>query len=214
MVAGVAMIDEAKLERAISEALKSKQRNFLESVDLTIALRDIDMNQPKNRINLEVIVPHKFRDPKVLVFASGELAFKAKQAGLEVITPDELKEIDKKRAREIAKKFDFLLAEPSLMPQIGRTLGMILGPRGKMPTPIPPNTDLNQLLSRLERTVRVRTRTLTLHVKVGNKNMPPSQIAENAAAVVKRVVSALENGWQNVAAVYVKTTMGHPVKVQ
>ncbi|MDF2956704.1 MAG: Ribosomal protein L1 [Candidatus Alkanophagales archaeon MCA70_species_1] len=208
------MIDEAKLEEAVSEALKSKQRNFLESVDLTIALRDIDMSQPKNRINLEVIVPHKFRDPKILVFASGELAFKAKQAGLEVITPDELKEIDKKKAREIAKKFDFLLAEPPLMPQIGRTLGTILGPRGKMPTPIPPNTDINQLMSRLERTVRVRTRTLTLHVKIGNKNMPPSQIAENAAAVVRRVVSALENGWQNVAAVYVKTTMGHPVKVQ
>ncbi|RLG39269.1 50S ribosomal protein L1 [Candidatus Alkanophaga liquidiphilum] len=208
------MIDEGGLEEAVKEALRSKQRNFLESVDLTIALRDVDMNQPKNRINLDVVVPHKFREPKILVFASGELAFRAKQAGLEVITPEELKDIDKKKARELAKNFDFFIAEPTLMPQIGRTLGTILGPRGKMPTPVPPNADISQIISRLEKTVRVRTRALTLHVKIGNKNMPPSQIAENAAVIVKRVASALEGGWNNIAAVYVKTTMGHAVRVQ
>ncbi|MDF2955469.1 MAG: Ribosomal protein L1 [Candidatus Alkanophagales archaeon MCA70_species_2] len=208
------MIDEGGLEEAVKEALRSKQRNFLESVDLTIALRDVDMNQPKNRINLDVVVPHKFREPKILVFASGELAFRAKQAGLEVITPEELKDIDKKKARELAKNFDFFIAEPTLMPQIGRTLGTILGPRGKMPTPVPPNADISQIISRLEKTVRVRTRALTLHVKIGNKNMPPSQIAENAAVIVKRVASALEGGWNNIAAVYVKTTMGHAVRVE
>ncbi|MHC1635707.1 MAG: 50S ribosomal protein L1 [Candidatus Methanospirareceae archaeon] len=197
----------------VEKVLQSKKRRFRESVDLYINLKNIDMNQPKNRINMDIVLPKKFREPKVAVFASGEMALRAKEAGADVIEVDELKKMDKKKAREIAKKYDFFVAEASLMPLIGRSLGVILGPRGKMPEPVPPNADIAAILKRLERTVRIRTKSPEVKVKIGHKEMDPRDIAENAVTVINRIEGKLEKGWQNIASIYMKTTMGPAVRV-
>ncbi|MCD6202815.1 MAG: hypothetical protein J7I99_00445, partial [Methanophagales archaeon] len=121
--------------------------------------------------------------------------------------------MDKKRARMLVKKYDVFAADASLMAQIGRSLGTILGPRGKMPTPIPPGVDPTQILMRLRRTVNIKSKTPTFWVSIGRKGMDARAIAENAAAVIKAVESHLERGWQNIASIYMKTTMGHAVRV-
>ena len=198
---------------AVEQALSSKERGFVESVDLCINLKNVDLNQPKNRLNLDVTLPNSFREPRIGVFASGEIALKAREAGAEVIDPAELKRMDKKRARMLVKKYDVFAADASLMAQIGRSLGTILGPRGKMPTPIPPGVDPTQILMRLRRTVNIKSKTPTFWVSIGRKGMDARAIAENAAAVIKAVESHLERGWQNIASIYMKTTMGHAVRV-
>jgi len=197
----------------VKEVLSSRERGFVESVDLCINLKNIDLKQPKNRINVDVVLPKKVKEPKVGVFAAGEIALKAKEAGAEVIDPEELKRMDKKKARAVVQKYDYFVADASLMALVGKSLGTVLGPRGKMPEPIPPGAEPAQILSRLEKIARIRSKTTTLWVNIGRKDMDANDIAENAAAVIKAVESRLERGWQNIHSIYMKTTMGPAVKV-
>ncbi len=206
-------IETEEIVETVEKALESKDRRFTESVDLCINLKNVDLKQPKNRLNLDVILPNSFREPKIGVFASGEMALKAKEAGAEVIDPEELKRMDKRSAKGMVKRYDLFAADAALMPQIGRSLGTVLGPRGKMPVPIPPGTDPGPILERLRRTVSIRSKAPTFWVSVGRKGMDARAIAENAVAVIKAVESHLERGWQNIASIYVKTTMGHAVRV-
>ncbi len=204
---------------AVKEAIeKSKERKFLESVDLAINLKDVDLSIPKNRINEEVLLPHgRGKEIKIGVFASGETALKAKNCADLVIAPEEIDKLaeDKRKARKIANQYDFFLAEAPLMGKIGKSLGIILGPRGKMPKPLPPGADPCPLVERLKKTVRMRSRDKrTFHVAVGTKDMEPEKIAENIEEVIKRLETKLERGLQNIDSVYVKTTMGPAVKIK
>ncbi len=204
---------------AVKEAIeKSKERRFLESVDLAINLKDVDLSIPKNRINEEVILPHgRGKEIKIGVFASGETALKAKECADLVIPPEEIDKLaeDKRKARKIANEYDFFLAEAPLMAKIGKSLGVILGPRGKMPKPIPPGGDPCPLVNNLKKTVRMRSRDKrTFHVPVGTKNMDVEKIADNIEEVLKRLEHKLERGYQNIESVYVKTTMGPAVRIK
>ncbi|KUK45059.1 MAG: 50S ribosomal protein L1 [Methanothrix sp.] len=208
------MIEDA-VRKAISEA---PERRFNESVDLAINLHNIDMSQPANRVDEEIILPHgRGRSAKIAVFASGETALLAQRAEADlVISPDELNELgdDKKRARKIADEYTYFIAETSLMPTIGKKLGPILGKRGKMPQPLPPNVDIMPIINRQRNLVRVRSRDrLTFHMAVGSKDMDVQKIAENVEAVTTKLEQTLKDGKQNLKSVYVKTTMGPAIKV-
>ena len=206
---------EDAVRKAISEA---PERRFNESVDLAINLHNIDMSLPANRVDEEIILPHgRGRSAKIAVFASGETALLAQRAEADlVISPDELNELgdDKKRARKIADEYTYFIAETSLMPTIGKKLGPILGKRGKMPLPLPPNVDIAPIIKRQRNLVRLRSRDrLTFHMAVGSKDMEVQEIAENVEAVTTKLEQTLKDGKQNLKSVYVKTTMGPAVKV-
>lgn len=206
--------------KAVEKALGdegNKKRKFVQSVDLVINLKDVDLQKPQNRIDEEIELPKgRGKEAKIGVFASGELAFKAKNVADVVITPEEIKELaeDKKKAKEVAESCDFFLAEAPLMPTIGRSLGRVFAPRGKMPKPIPPDADIAPIVEKLKRSVRVRSKDKpTFHCLVGREDMPPEDIAENLEAVLQRVESKLERGRMNIRSAYVKTTMGSSVRV-
>ncbi len=206
---------EDAVRKAISEA---PERRFNESVDLAINLHNIDMSLPANRVDEEIILPHgRGRSAKIAVFASGETALLAQRAEADlVISPDELNELgdDKKRARKIADEYTYFIAETSLMPTIGKKLGPILGKRGKMPLPLPPNVDIMPIINRQRNLVKLRSRDrLTFHLAVGSKDMDVQMIAENVEAVTTKLEQTLKDGKQNLKSVYVKTTMGPAVKV-
>jgi large subunit ribosomal protein L1 len=196
---------------------ESKQRKFLESVDLAVNLRDIDLSNPKNRIQEEIPLPHGRGKPvKVGVFGSSEMAMKAKGVADVVIQPDEIETLagDKAKARKFAGSSDFFVAEATLMPTIGKRLGAILAPRGKMPKPIPPGSDPKTAVEKLRGSVSVRTRDkMTFHLPIGTKDMAPEALAENLDAVLKRLTTKLERGKLNIQSAYVKTTMGPSFKV-
>ena len=206
-------MEAGEIVGTVEEVLKSKERGFVECVDLCINLKNVDLKQPKSRINVDIVLPKKFREPKIGAFASGEIAMKAKEAGAEVIDPEELKRMDKKKARALVNTYDYFVADAALMALVGKSLGTILGPRSKMPEAIPPGADPTQILSKLEKIARVRSKTTTLWVNIGREDMAAGDIAENAAAVIKAIEAQLERGWQNIGSIYMKTTMGHAVKV-
>jgi large subunit ribosomal protein L1 len=204
---------EAQTLAAVKKALDERpQRKFVETVELAINLKDVDLAVPANRIDEEVQLPHGRGKPiKVGVFASGELAVRAKPVADVVIPPEEIEKIagDKRRAKRLANQTDFFLSEAPLMPTIGRRLGVVLGPRGKMPKPIAPGADPKPIVETMRTTVRVRSRDKpTFHAPIGSTSMTAEQIAENADAVIKRITTRLARGKLNIHSVYVKTTMG------
>jgi len=203
---------------AVQKALESaKKRNFVETVELAINLKDVDLSIPKNRIQEDIILPNgRGKTVKVCVIGGGELALKAKNVADLVITPDELGTIadDKKQAKKIANSTDYFIAEAPLMAVVGKRLGTVLGPRGKMPKPIPPGADPAGMVDNLRKSVTVRTKDRkTFHVPVGTVNMPAEEIADNIDIVLKRVSLKLEKGMANVASAYVKTSMGPAEKI-
>ena len=198
---------------AVQKALESAQkRNFTETVELAINLKDVDLSIPKNRITDDIILPNgRGRAVKICVIGGGELALKAKDVADVVITPDELQTIadDKKQAKKLANSTDYFIAEAPLMAVVGKRLGTVLGPRGKMPKPIAPGVDPTAMIDGLRRTVSVRTKDrMTFHAPVGTVEMTPEQLADNIETILKRVELKLEKGRMNIASSYVKTTMG------
>src|SRR5512137_1185246 len=213
------MADQKTVE-AIQKALdesKKLERKFKQSVDLVINLKDIDVTDTKNRIEEEIPLPHgPGRDAKLAIFASGDLALKSKTHVDLLIKPEEIEELakDKKKFKKIADEYDFFIAEAPLMPTIGKTLGIILGPRGKMPKPVPPTIDISGVAKNLRKTVKVRSKTTkTIHATVGREEMNTEQIAENIDAILKRLEGKLERGKLNIGSVYVKTSMGPPMRI-
>lgn len=208
----------AEIENAIKEVLeKAPERGFTESVELAINLKNIDMNKPQNRLKEELVLPSGLgRTAKTAVFARGEVAMQAEKAGADlVIPPEEISELgkDKKRARALAKEYDFFVAEASMMPNIGKNLGPILAPRGKMPTPLPPEANVAQLLDRLKKTVKLTSKDkITFHLMIGRADMSVDELTKNLDAVIKRLKSKVDMN-NNVKSIYVKTTMGPPVRV-
>ena len=213
------MVERAKIVEAVKTAKeKAPERKFSESVDITINLKNIDMAQPKNRIDETILLPHGTgTNVGIVVLGKGDITTQAKEAGVDlIIGPEEIERLggEPREARKIAGKYRFFLAETAVMPSVGRFLGPRLGPRGRMPTPIVSGQDIRPIVERLRNSVKIRTKDKKVfHVKVGNTQMNEEQVAENIDAVLKRVESVLEQGHLNVRSVYVKTTMGPAVKV-
>ncbi len=202
--------------KALSES-KAQERKFTQTVDLAIMLKNVDLSIPKNRIDEDIILPKGRGKPaKVGIFAQGEGAAKAKKVADLVIQPDEFESMqkDKRKFKRAVNDMTYFLAEAPLMATIGKSLGVVLGPRGKMPRPVPPGADPAPQVANLRNTIKVRSKDKKVfHCVVGSESMNAEDVADNIEAVLKRVEGKLEHGKMNLAAVYVKTTMGPSVRL-
>ncbi len=212
-------MEHEKIVTAVKQAMeKSPQRKFSESIDLAINLKNLDMNQPQNRLDEEIILPNGVgKQIKIAVFAKGETAQRAKGAGADyVFDPEEINVLgeDKTRAKNLAEEVNFFIAEAAYMPLIGKTLGQVLGPRGKMPIPLTPDKDVVQIINKSRNSIKIRSKDkMTFHISVGRKEMPPEKISENIDTIINRIEHRYERGLYNVKSIFVKTTMGPSVKV-
>ena len=208
-----------EISRALGELRKGvTKKKFTQSIDLVVRLREVDLKKPENRINETIALPNPPEKPlKICVIASGDLATRAKSAGADMLVGrqemDNLSK-DKKAARKLAQEYDFFIAEAPLMPLVGRALGSFLGPRGKMPTPVPPNAPIEQVVANHRKMVRVRMREQpVLQCRVGTEAMADDKLVENIQAVVSRIEQKLERGFKNIGEILIKGTMSKPVKV-
>tara|TARA_B100000029_G_scaffold207049_1_gene204790 strand:- start:453 stop:1151 length:699 start_codon:yes stop_codon:yes gene_type:complete len=215
---GGEIIASNRVSQVIADVIESKkERKFVETVEVAINLRDVDLQNPQKRINAEVALPHGRGKPaRVAVFAQGETAVISKKIVDTVISPAEIDDLaeNKREARKLANRFDFFIAETGLMATIGKSLGVVLGPRGKMPRPLPPQADVARIINSLTNLVPVRSKDRpTFHVPFGNVSMSQEQLAENLETILKRVESNLDRGTDNIASIWVKTSMGKAVKL-
>jgi large subunit ribosomal protein L1 len=203
-------------EDAIEEAVEESQdRNFKQSIDLVVNIRELDLSDPNNRVNEDIKLPFQ-ADEDVKIAVIGDTLANAGEAADRTITEDELEELyeNPNDAKTLAEDFNFLIAEAPLMPDIGQHLGQVFGPRDMMPDPMPPGTDPTEQIESLRSTVSVRLKEQPLiQLKIGNEEQDASQIGRNAQTVYNFLEDNLPEGSNNIKSVLVKTTMGSPVEV-
>ncbi len=207
---------EDDVKNAVKE-LKNTKKNFVQSVEVSINLKDLDFKQPEGRVRGEVVLPKGRGKPtRIGIFAEGDMAQQAKKQNLDVYSKDDIEELgkNKKRAKQVAEAHEFFVAQADLMPLIGRTLGPVLGRRNKMPKPIPPVAPLEPLITKLRDTVAVDSKNNpVVHCSIGTEKMAEDDLTENALAVINAVERMLPRGEGNISSIYMKTSMGKPVRV-
>lgn len=230
-------VDDKTLKSSLSKAMensvikkegfKDKARKFDESVDVIINLKDVNLKDPKQRIDKELILPNEVISktiPNLCVIASDEILLKAKKIGVDTLDSDGLVAFDtkdKKDKKKLVKKYDFFVVESKLMPQVARYLARFLGPMGKMPKPFPSGygiinnpEDLDSAIERYQKVIKVRvTKHPIVQVKVGKKSMDQAKLLENLKTVIDFIADQMPHRYNNIKSLFLKTTMGHPYKV-
>jgi len=201
-----------KILKAIKEAReKSKKRRFSQTFDLVVSLMEFDLKNPENKFTEDVILPHgRGEDARVVVFSDN-----IKGDGFDVITNTDLQNLakSKRTSKTLVKQTDFFLAEPKLMPVVGKVLGAYIGPRGKIPKIL--TGDVKTLVKNYKKAVRIRIKdSPVIQCLVGNEKMKDEEIVENIEAVMKFLETKLPKGKMNVGKIHLKLTMGQPVKVE
>jgi len=213
-------LDKKTILDAVKEAKeKSGKKKFNQTVDLILNIVEIDMKSPEGKIQEVVELPHATGKPnKVCVIASGELALKARRANADsVIERADLEGLagKKKELRKLAEEYDIFISEAPLMPLVGRILGPVLGPRGKMPVPVAPNADIASLIAKHRKTIVVRMRNQPIiQCSVGTENMNEEELFDNIQAILRVLEGKLKRGFKNIKLAYIKTSMGTPVKIK
>ena len=213
------MVSESDILSLIQESKKSeKERKFKQALELYIIFKDIDVKKGF-ALNEIIQLPRQMAKPAaVCVMATGDLGLKAKDAKADqVIDNVELDNLaqNKRESRKLINKYDFFLADTKLMPVVGKSLGQLLGPRGKMPTPVPFNASIDSFLERFRQSIRVRVKnSLSLSCKIGDETMDDSYLSSNAMAIINTIEKKLPNGDKNFKKFMIKTTMGKAIKLE
>ncbi len=211
------------MEEKISEAIKNAiegapERKFVEALEIAFTIRDVDLKNPNNRIQEEIRLPSgRGKEIQIAMFAASDAARKAKAAGLHVIDPSDIEELGKNKgkAKKLANTYDFFLSEVPHMGLIGRYLGVVLGPRGKMPRPVPPVLDPAVIAAGLQSTTVIKSRDkVTFQASFGTRSQSHEELLKNAMEVYNRVTSKLERGVGNIRSLYIKTSMGPANKIE
>ena len=212
------MVNESQLVGVIKQAKENdKDRKFTQSIEMIMVFRDVDVKKGF-AINETVQLPKKTKPASVCIMASGDMGIKAKNAKADmVMNEDEVTKLsaDKKKSKNMINKYDFFLADTKLMPTVGKKLGQLLGPRGKMPTPVPFNAPIESFLERFRASVKIRAKgSLSMSCRIGEESMDDADLAANANAVATAIEKTLPNGSKNVKKIMFKTTMGKAVNVE
>ncbi len=201
-----------KLTKALAELRKDKERKFDQTVDLIVNLQKFDVK--KNQVNIFINVPHKIKDKKIAGF------LESKNSNVETITQAEFKSYaDKKKLKNLVKKFDFFIAQGSLMPKVATTFGRVLGPAGKMPSPqlgIILNADdktINELKNKVNNSVKIRTKEVSIKLAVGKQSMKDEDLIENIMTIYNAILGALPREKENIKNIELKFTMTKPRKI-
>ena len=209
-------MNRKSITESIIKALEDKgKRKFTQSVEFIVNFRNIDFTKAENRLNLDLILPKgKGKEQKVVVFADGQMAFDAKAAGAsEVIDQAGIAKLasDKNHLKTLAGDCEFV-AQPNLMVNIGKSLGQVLGARGRLPRPV--TGSIKDAVLQAKSRVRLVSKGKYLPVAqcvIGSEAMDPQDLADNFDAVYDKVKARATE--PNIKSIYVKLSMGAPVKV-
>lgn len=208
------------IKKTLEEVKKSPKRNFSQTYDLIINLKNLVVKQ--NPVDLFVTLHHsKGKKVKIAAFVDQLLSEQAKKNCDLVIKDTEFEDYkDVKKLKKLAEEYDYFIAQANLMAKIAAVFGKVLGTRGKMPNPklgcvVPPNANLEPLVKKLNCTVRLSAKKATnLQCIAGKENQNEEEIIDNILTIYQTVLKNVPNEAQNIKDVYLKLTMGKPVKIE
>lgn len=216
------MEKEAVLKALKELKEKAKKRNFKQSVDLIVNLKELDLKKPEHQVDFFATVRHGFgKKVKVCALVGPELKDDAKKTCDFVVTQDEFDTYSKNKAatKKLAAEYDFFIAQANIMPKVASAFGKILGSRGKMPNPkagciVPPSASLKPLYEKLQKTMKVSAKvTPIVQLGVGKEDSKEDELYENVSDIMSQLEAKLPQGKNNVKNAYLKLTMSAPVKI-
>ena len=195
---------------------KEKPRKFTETVELQIGLKNYDPQKDK-RFSGSIRLPHNPRPKmKICVIADALHVDQAKAAGMDSVTADDMKKWNKNKKiiKNFAKKYDAFLSSEALIKQIPRLLGPGLNKAGKFPTLVTHSESLTGKADEVRSTIKFQLKkVLCMGVAVGHVGMAEHEIVQNVTLSINFLVSLLKKNWQNVRSLYIKSTMGKPIRL-
>lgn len=193
------------------ESVKGKKRNFTETVELQVTLKNYDPQRDKRFAGSFKLPSIPKPNSTVCVLGNAKHCEKADQIGVDKMTIDDLKKFNKnkKLIKKFAKKYDNFLASNALIKQIPRILGPGLNKAGKFPTTLDDNDILQDKIDTIKATIKFQMKKVTcLSLAVANVNMTPDEITLNIQLAINFLVSLLKKAWQNIKVIYIKSSMG------
>ena len=191
-----------------------KRAKFDESVEVHFRT-GLNVRHADEQLRGTIALPNGLgKDGTVAVFAQGDKAREAEEAGADVVGADDLAQ----RVQDGFTDFDIAIATPDLMPVVGR-LGRILGPQGKMPNPRVGTVTMDVAKAVEEAKagkVEYRTdRTAIVHLVIGKKDFDERRLLENYAAVIEEIIRAKPSAAKGryIRSITLAATMGPGVKV-
>merc|ERR1712023_69551 len=204
------------LEAALEEIKKQsseKKRNFLETVELQISLKNYDPSKDK-RFSGSIALPTCPRKTFTICLIGNEKHIgEGKEIGIDTLAVDDVKKMkkNKKLVKKLAKKYDAFIASSTLIKKLPRLMGPGLSKAGKFPSGISNNEDIQNKVDELKSTIKFALKskkTMCMGVPIGQVNQSTEDLRINIVMAVNKLVSLLKKNWQNVKRLYIKSTMG------
>lgn len=213
-------IEKARVLEAIKKSRSGEKRNFSQTVELVINLKELDIKKEEGKIEEFIELPAGRGKPaKVCALVGPELKNAAEKTCDSFVVSDDFDSLDKRKIRKLARSNDFFIAQANIMPAIAKTFGRYFSPIGKMPSPkaghvVPPKANIEPLVKMLKKTVKVAIKKAPVfQTIIGTDNMSDEELLQNAVAILDRLKGKLPKGEHNIKNVMIKMTMGSPIKV-
>ena len=204
------------VHKLLEYSTETKKRNFLETVELQVGLKNYDPQRDK-RFSGTLKLPQVPRpNMTICIFGDAFDVDRAKSLGVDAMSVDDLKKLNKnkKLIKKLAKKYNAFIASEVLIKQIPRLLGPTLSKAGKFPTPVSHNDDLYSKVTDVKSTIKVQLKkVLCLAVAVGNVDMEEDVLVNQIMMAANFLVSLLKKNWQNVGSLVIKSTMGPSFRI-
>jgi len=189
----------------------SKKRNFNQTYDLIINLKDLDLKKAENKIDEIIILPKKLNKEKKITIFTDSIK---KSEDFNIISGSKIESIskNKKEISELISKSDFFFAEPKLMPIVGKFLGKYLAPRGLMPKPL---VGPLESYKKYKNAVKIKVdKQPVIHTVVGSQDMKDEDVEKNIEFLINTLKVKLPKGKNNIKEILLKFTMSKPTKLE
>mmetsp|Transcript_3956 Transcript_3956/g.6766 ORF Transcript_3956/g.6766 Transcript_3956/m.6766 type:complete len:230 (-) Transcript_3956:43-732(-) len=198
------------------EEVEGKKRNFTETVEIQITLKNYDPVRDK-RFSGTFKLPSIPRPGlKCCMLGNAAHCEQADRIGIDHMSVEDLKKLNKnkKLVKKLAKRYNFFLASDNMIKQIPRLLGPGLTKAGKFPTLLSSSDDMQEKINEVKSTIKFQMKkVMCLNVAVGNVTMDKQQIVVNTQLAANFLASLLKKQWQNIGQIYIKSTMGPAIQI-
>ncbi len=198
------------------EELKGKKRNFVETIEAQISLKNYDPARDKRFSGTFKLPTVPRPNLKCCVLGNAVHCEQADRIGIDKMSVEDLKKLNKnkKLVKKLAKRYDFFIASDNMIKQIPRLLGPGLTKAGKFPTVISSGEDMQEKVDELRATIKFQMKkVLCLNVSVGNVDQDKKDIIVNVQLAANFLASLLKKNWQNINSIYIKSTMGPAMQI-
>jgi len=198
------------------EEITGKKRNFVETVEMQITLKNYDPQRDKRFSGTFRLPAIPRPNLKCCMLGNAAHCEQADRIGIPHMSVDDLKKLNKnkKLVKKLAKKYDFFMASDNMIKQIPRLLGPGLTKAGKFPTLLSSSDDMQEKIDEVKSTIKFQMKkVMCLNVAIANTEMEKQQIIVNTQLAANFLASLLKKQWQNIGQMYIKSTMGPPQQI-